>query len=179
MSKPFLVLLVFAALVGTSASAVAQQPPSSQSLPAPPSPAAPAAQAPAPGPAPAAPAPEVIATTPCGDQLTTPAALPPAGSPPFIWILQLCFNRQGGSPNVESETYMYYVKLKSSTPSQGIFVPYDEKAEQQAIADFKTLMFNTNFLEDMKIEVTDHTFPNGVVGKIVTYDMEERERVKI
>ena len=147
-------------------------------------PAPPVGQAPAPGAQPAAPeAPQaqVVTTTPCGNKLAAPAALPPAGSPAFIWIFEPCFNRQGGSPNVEPETYMYYIRLKDmvSQPSQGIFRPWNEAAEQAAINDFKTLMLSTNFLEDMRIEVTDHTFPNGVVGKIITYDMEERERVRI
>ena len=46
------------------------------------------------------------------------------------------------------------------------------------IADFKAL-WDTKFLEDLSIEMTDHTFENGAVGVIVVYRMEERERVKI
>ena len=46
------------------------------------------------------------------------------------------------------------------------------------LGDFKRL-WATNFLDDLSIEVTDYTFPNGAVGKIVTYHMEERERIKI
>jgi outer membrane protein assembly factor BamA len=46
------------------------------------------------------------------------------------------------------------------------------------LSDFRAL-WNTNFLEDLSIEVTDYEFPNGTVGKIVTYNMEERQRVKI
>ena len=46
------------------------------------------------------------------------------------------------------------------------------------LSDFKRL-WATNFLDDLSIEVTDHTFANGTVGKIVIYHMEERERVKI
>ena len=46
------------------------------------------------------------------------------------------------------------------------------------LADFKRL-WATNFLDDLSIEVTDHTFPNGAVGKMVVYHMEERERIKI
>ena len=60
----------------------------------------------------------------------------------------------------------------------GKFVPYDEAAEETMRADFKAL-WNTKFLEDLSIEATDHTFENGVVGKMVVYRMEERERVKI
>ena len=73
---------------------------------------------------------------------------------------------------------MYYIKLRPSQPSQGIFVPYDDATEQTMLSDFKAL-WGTNFLEDLSIEVTDFTFDNGVVGKIVTYNMEERERIKI
>ncbi len=179
MLKQSVVMLAVAALLGgfPPGSAAAQDAPAPASQAPSPAPAPP--QAPAPAPAAQGGQPEVIATTPCGSPLTMPAALPPAGSEPFIWIIQHCFNRQGGSPNVEPETYLYYTKLQPSLPSQGIFRPWNEAAEQTALDDFKTLMLNTNFLEDMHIDVTDHTFPNGVVGKIVTYDMEERERVRI
>ena len=137
----------------------------------------PAAQAPAAA-APAAAAPATIAKTACGTPVGEPAALPPAGSPPFIWTLELCFDRQGNTSTVENETYLYWIKLPVSAPSQGKFVPYDEAAEDTMRADFKAL-WNTKFLEDLSIEVTDHTFENGVVGKMVVYRMEERERVKI
>ena len=122
--------------------------------------------------------PVAITKTACGTPVAAPVALPPAGSPPFIWILELCFPRQGNSSTVDSDTYLYWVKLAQSLPSQGKFVPYDDKAEAQMIADFKAL-WDTKFLEDLSIEVTDHTFENGVVGKMVVYSMEERERVKI
>jgi hypothetical protein len=119
-----------------------------------------------------------ITKTPCGSAVAAPTALPPVGSPPFVWILQPCFNSQGGSSTIENETYMYYIQLRPSTPSQKTFVWYDQATEQTMLSDFKRL-WATNFLDDLSIEVTDHTFANGTVGKIVTYHMEERERVKI
>jgi outer membrane protein insertion porin family len=121
-----------------------------------------------------------IDKTACGTPVGSPAALPPPGSPPFIWILELCFDKQGGSSTVENETYQYWIKLKDmiSQPSKGVFVPYDDKAEQQIMADFKSL-WATNFLEDLSMEKTEHTFPNGTVGVMVVYRMEERERIKI
>src|SRR5204862_5095506 len=72
--------------------------------------------------------------------------------------------------------------------SMNIWVPYDEKAAQTMQEDFKRL-WATNFLDDLKIDVsdspgtpgatfTDYVFSNGVIGKLVTYNMEERERVK-
>jgi outer membrane protein insertion porin family len=124
--------------------------------------------------------PESVDKTACGSQVGQPAALPPAGSPPFVWIFEQCFASQGGSSTIDSETYQFYVQLKNlvSRPSQGIFVPYDDKVEQTMLSDFKAL-WATNFLENLSIEVTDHTFPNGVVGKMIVYHMEERERIKI
>ena len=119
-----------------------------------------------------------VAKTPCGTSVAAPFALPPPGSPPFVWILQPCFSSQGGFSTIENETYMYYIQLRTSQTRQNQFVWYDAATEQTMMADFKRL-WATNFLDDLSIEITDHTFPNGAVGKIVTYHMEERERVKI
>jgi outer membrane protein insertion porin family len=124
------------------------------------------------------PPPSADAPTACGVAVGAPRALPPEGSGPVVYILAPCFAKQGGTSTVEPETYMYYIQLRPSLPSQGVWVPWDEKAEQTILADFKRL-WATNFLEDLSIETTDYTFSNGVVGKIVTYNMEERERVKI
>ena len=124
----------------------------------------------------------------CGNTVPPPAALPPDGSGPVIYFIAPCFLKQGGAPLVEAETYMFYIKTRGSQPSQGIWQPYDAKAEETIREDFKRL-WGTNFLDDLSIQVSeppgsgvtfmDYVFSNGVVGKLVTYDMEERERVKI
>jgi outer membrane protein insertion porin family len=121
-----------------------------------------------------------VAQTACGRDVAAPVALPPAGSPPFVWIFQLCFNSQGGFSTIEGETYLYYIRLKDlvSRPKEGVFVPYDQKTEETMLSDFKTL-WATNFLDDLSMEITEHKFPNGVIGKLVVYHMEERERIKI
>ena len=116
--------------------------------------------------------------TVCGSPIPQPAALPPANSGPVVYLIVPCFAKQGGSPVVEPETYLYYIQLRPSLPSQNIWVPWDDAHEQIAMEDFKRL-WGTNFLDDLSIEVTDYRFANGVIGKIVLYDMEERERVKI
>ena len=46
------------------------------------------------------------------------------------------------------------------------------------VKDFKAL-WATNFLDDLSAETHDYVFANGVVGKVVLYNMEERQRVKI
>ncbi len=121
-------------------------------------------------------------TTPtiCGASVPPPANLPPAGSGPVIYLIAPCFPAQGNAPNVDAQTYLYYMELakKPSQPSQNIWVPWNAQAEQTAVADHKRL-WATGFLSDLSIEATDYIFSNGVIGKLVTYNIEERERVKI
>src|SRR4029079_2042301 len=117
-------------------------------------------------------------STVCGAPIPQPAALPPANSGPVVYLIVPCFAKQGGSPVVEPETYLYYIQLRPSLPSQNMWVPWDDAHEQIAKDDFKRL-WGTNFLDNLSVETSDYVFSNGVVGKIVLYDMEERERVKI
>ena len=127
-------------------------------------------------PAPGAPLPSVVV---CGQQYA-PAAEPPAGSAPVFLNLAPCFAAQGGTPLVDIQTYIYYMQIapKVSLPSQAKWTPYDDALEQIMRDDFKRLMA-TNFLDNLSIETTDYPFPNGAIGKIVVYNMEERQRVKI
>ena len=114
----------------------------------------------------------------CGQDVPAPATLPPAGSGPVVYLLAPCFEEQGGTSVIEYETYLYYIQLKPSLPSQGVWMPYDEAAEKTVHDDF-TRLWGTNFLENLWIEKQEYTFSNGVVGELITYHMEERQRVKI
>ena len=38
---------------------------------------------------------------------------------------------QGGTSVIEPQTYLYYIKLKQSRPSEGVWVPYDDSTEKQ------------------------------------------------
>ena len=134
-------------------------------------------QEPAPPPAPQAPG-QATGATFCGVSVPPPANLPPDNSGPVVWQMGPCFSAQGNAYTVEPQTYLYYMQLRPSQPSQNLWVPYNEQTEQTIREDFHRL-WNTNFLEDLRVEVTDYTFSNGVVGKLVTYHIEERERVKI
>ena len=111
-------------------------------------------------------------------QIGAPSKLPPAGSKPILYQYALCFAKQGGASVIEPQTYLYYIGLRPSAPSQDRWVPYNDATEQQILRDFKAL-WGTNFLDDLSIETVDYVFPNNVVGKIVLYNMEERQRVKI
>ena len=127
-------------------------------------------------------APAAAASNPrtlCGQPIPEPRALPPEGSGPVIYQIALCFEAQGNVSLIDFQTYLYYVQLKSSRPSEGVWVPWDDQAEATAVeGDFQRL-WNTKFLDNLWIDVKDYVFANGVVGKLVTYNMEERQRVKI
>ena len=128
-----------------------------------------------------APAAAAATVTVCDQPVAAPTNLPPASSGPVVWLVApACFLAQGGASTIDHDTYLFYTKIQNTTsrPSSNVWVPYDEKIEELMRADFKAL-WGTNFLENLSIEVTDYTFPNGVVGKIIQYHMEERERVKI
>ncbi|MGE3707638.1 MAG: outer membrane protein assembly factor [Vicinamibacterales bacterium] len=114
----------------------------------------------------------------CGQPIPAPRALPPANSGPVVYLIAPCFESQGNVSLIDYQTYLYYIQLKTSRPSEGVWVPYDETAERTILEDFRRL-WGTNFLDNISIEVQDYPFSNGVVGKLVTYNLEERQRVKI
>src|SRR5262249_54259160 len=116
-------------------------------------------------------------TTICGQPLPRPQGEPPTGSGPVGLGIAPRYLAQDNTNLVDVQNYLYYIRLKPSTPSQGIWVPYDEAAEKQILDDFKQL-WGTGFLDNLSIETQDYTFDNGVVGKLVIYNLEERQRVK-
>ncbi|HEY2434138.1 MAG TPA: POTRA domain-containing protein [Vicinamibacterales bacterium] len=179
-----------ASLLAAAVSAQAQTTPAAPTAPAPTAPV-PAAQAPAaqaPGtprpvaPAAAGPKPTEGTLPLCGGmyQVGPPAKLPPGSSPPVIYYVAACFEKQGGYSVVDPQTYLYYMEMahQVSDPSADKWVTYTDKTEQTILADFKRL-WATNFLDDLSAETYDYVFSNGVVGKIILYNMEERQRVKI
>src|SRR5919198_970819 len=111
-------------------------------------------------------------------QLAPPAKLPPTGSGPVVYQVGPCFAKQGGLSVIDANTYLYYIQLRPSVPSQDRWIPYTDTTEDQIVKDFKAL-WATNFLDDLSAETYDYVFANGVVGKVILYNMEERQRVKI
>ena len=113
----------------------------------------------------------------CGTE-ARPAAEPPAGSGPVVLFIAPCFEAQGNQSLIEPQTYLFYIQLKQSRPSEGVWIPFNDASEKTIEEDFHRL-WGTNFLDNLFIDITDYKFPNGTIGKIVTYNMEERQRVKI
>ena len=140
------------------------------------------AQAPvAPAATPSSPAPTGPTISLCNGAFAIgpPVNNPPAGSGPVVYNIVLCFEKQGNVSLIEPQTYLYYIKGQDhvSLPSKNEWKPYNATVEEVFAQDFKTL-WATNFLTDLSIETVDYPFSNGVVGKIVLYKMEERERIK-
>jgi outer membrane protein insertion porin family len=114
----------------------------------------------------------------CDANIPAPTVLPPAGSGPVVYLIVPCFEKQDHVNLVPPETYLGSVDLEPSLPTQGVWRPFDEAARQTIRDDFWRL-WNTNFLDDLSIEVHDYVFENGVVGKVVNYSIEERSRIRV
>src|SRR5262245_46945612 len=80
----------------------------------------------------------------CGQTVPPPRSLPPEGSGPVIYLIAPCFEAQGNTSLVDIQTYLYYIQLKASQPSQNIWEPYNEAAEETIRGDFRRL-WGTNF----------------------------------
>ena len=115
----------------------------------------------------------------CGQPAAAPRAQPPASSGPVVLAFGPCFEAQGGSSVIEPQTYLYYIQLEAEPARRRTSgFPTTIRRSRRCEDDFQPL-WGTNFLDNIWVDVSDYKFPNGTVGKIVTYNMEERQRVKI
>jgi outer membrane protein insertion porin family len=121
-----------------------------------------------------------LPATVCDLAVPAPSTPPPAGSPPLLYSALACFATQGGTSVIDPLTYVYYMEVvkHASVPEEKKWVPYTDETEQVILGDFKRL-WATNFLDDLSIDVRDVDLGNGVIGKLVIFNMEERQRIKI
>ncbi|HUR20109.1 MAG TPA: outer membrane protein assembly factor BamA [Vicinamibacterales bacterium] len=118
-------------------------------------------------------------TPPAPQQAQPQAPLPPTNIGPVLRGIELRIVPENVFTAVPSETYLYYIRTQVSQPlSRGTWVPYNETTEASLLADFDRL-FATPFVDDLRIEVVDSPYPNGVIGKHVIFFIEERRRIKI
>ncbi len=111
--------------------------------------------------------------------MPAPRALPPAGSDPVVYLIAPCFEAQGNISLIDVQTYLYYIQLKASRPSEGVWIAVRRSGRARPSCDDFKRLWGTNFLDNISIDVRDYTFSNGVIGKLVIYNLEERQRVKI
>jgi hypothetical protein len=112
-------------------------------------------------------------TSICGFPVLEPSTLPPANAGPVVYMVAPCFERQGGVARVAPADYLRNIQLPPSRPSQGLWVPYDSGAERVIFDDFQRLWAN-HTLAELSVEIRDYRFSNGVIGKLVTYNITER-----
>ena len=84
-----------------------------------------------------------LPATICNQTVPEPARLPPASSPAVLTAVMLCFEKQGGSPVVEANTYLYYMQAKGSRPSLNEWIAFNDSVQQVALGDFKRLWRRT------------------------------------
>ena len=89
----------------------------------------------------------VSTNTVCGQPVPAPRALPPTDIGPVVYQLVPCFEAQDNVSLVDIQTYLYYIQTKSSRPSEGLWIRYNDEAEKSLIDDFKRL-WGTNFLDN-------------------------------
>src|SRR5688572_27903019 len=116
----------------------------------------------------------------CGATGPLPANLPPAGSGPVLWLIAPCFPTQGNAYTVEPQTYLFYMELAKqvSQPSQNRWTPWTEELGRTAVPDHSRLS-SAGLLSYLSTDAHDYTFPNAVIGKLVTTNMQGRECLKI
>ena len=88
-----------------------------------------------------------------------------------------CFEKQGGYPVVESNTYLYYIQTPVRPAAAG--GSPTTKPPSRSSARTSSGCGRPTSSTTSSIRVEDYVFANGVVGKMIVYDMEERQRVKI
>src|SRR5918999_1144089 len=72
----------------------------------------------APAPSGALPLPAVA----CGQQVPAPATPPPAGSGPIFYGYMLCFEKQGGMPVIDANTYVFYIQARPSNSRENRWI---------------------------------------------------------
>ena len=108
----------------------------------------------------------------CGSSVAIPDVSPPSGTGPVVLMAAPCLVQDDGTP-VIPQAYRRYIELQVSRPLDGIWVPYDEHTMKAIDADYRRL-WDTGRLTDLTFTIADHRYPNGVIGKFVTYTIKER-----
>jgi hypothetical protein len=118
--------------------------------------------------------------SPCGNEMLLPSsipgfpqALPPSTSGPVVYVMSLCFEPQGYQSRFPPEHYVRDIHLPRSAPSRGLWIPYDATVEKVILEDYQRLWTN-NDLVNLSIDIRDFVLSNGVVGKLVSYNITER-----
>jgi hypothetical protein len=113
----------------------------------------------------------------CEQALSAPIAEPATGSTPVVLFLELCFAERGARTQPPPDSYIEQIRVMSfiSTPSRGVWRPFTVEVERTVADDLNRLRALSE-VDAATATFTDYRFPNGVVGKVITYYISERGR---
>jgi hypothetical protein len=111
----------------------------------------------------------------CDQALPAPAAEPQAGSVPVVLFLEMCFPGKGSRTQAPADRYFEHIRVFSfvSKPSRGVWRPFTAEVEQTVTEDLIRLRA-LSFVAGATVTFSDYQFPNGAVGKVITYHLVER-----
>ena len=117
----------------------------------------------------------------CGVPVPPPANLPPAGSGPVLYQIGALFPAQGNASTVEPQTYLYYMELSKrvSQPSQNELDAVERGGGTDCGRRFQAPVGDQLPRATSRSTRRTTPSPTASIGKLVTYNMEERERVKV
>ena len=113
-----------------------------------------------------------VSVTVCGSSVAIPDVAPPSGSGPVVLMAAPCLIQDDVTPFFPP-AYGRHIELPVSRPLDGVWVPYDANTMKLMQGDYKRL-WDTGLLSDLTFSITDYTFPNGVIGKLIAYTLKER-----
>ena len=58
---------------------------------------------------------------------------------PHLLRHMLCFEKQGGSPVIDAQTYVYYIQARPSNSRENRWIAYDEALEETLLGDFASV----------------------------------------
>ena len=111
----------------------------------------------------------------CEQALSAPVAEPSANSGPVVLALEICFPGRQSGTQAFADTYARQIRVawSLSKPSRGVWTPFTAEVERIVSEDLNRLRA-LDVVEDATATFTDYRFPNGVVGKVITYHISER-----
>ncbi len=131
--------------------------------------------------APAAPQPATSANqaaTICGQPVPPPRTLPPDGRARSCTSSPRVSRRRGTRRWSDVQTYLYYIQTEIQPAVRERLGALQRRGRAADSRRLQARLWATNFLDNLSIETQDYTFSNGVVGKLITYNLEERQRVQ-
>ena len=120
--------------------------------------------------------PPVRAATRC----RRPQAQPPERSAPVLLFVELCFGKQGGTPLLPGETYRYYIQVMPLV-SMPAARATGRRTPTRWSRRFATTSSGCGIRASSTIcrsRSTTTCSPTASLGRVVSYHIEERERIK-